>query len=71
MSEASRFPNSTGARPLRQEERDLIVSMVSKAQAGDSAMLLLETQVTDMQDGGMGGIRFVRSEPRRFGKELT
>ena len=33
--------------------------------------LLATSRVTDMQDGGMGGIRFVRREPQSFGKGLA
>lgn len=69
MSDESRFTSQ--ARQLREEERELIVSMLSRAHYREPVILPLETQVIDMQDGGMGGIRFVRSESRHFGKELA
>ena len=36
-----------------------------------SESVSVEGQVADMQDGGMGGIRFVSESPRLFGKELA
>jgi hypothetical protein len=72
MSDASQFTNSLPVRPLREEERELIRSLLS----GVSAKATLEdtlsaSRVTGMQDGGMGSIRFVQPEPRSFGKVLV
>lgn len=33
--------------------------------------MLASSRVADMQDGGMGGIRFVRTQPRSFGKAIV
>jgi hypothetical protein len=72
MSDASQFTNSLPVRPLREEESELIRSLLS----GVSAKAALEdtlsaSRVTDMQDGGMGSIRFVQPEPTSFGKALV
>jgi hypothetical protein len=63
---------SSGAqesRALRQEEQDLILFLLSKAQ-GEKPGLLPAALVTDMQDGGMGSILFLSDDLRRFGREL-
>jgi hypothetical protein len=72
MSDASQFTSSPPIRPLREEECELIRSLLS----GVSAKATLEdtlsaSRVTDMKDGGMGSIRFVQPEPRSFGKALV
>jgi hypothetical protein len=57
---------------MRGEERELIRSLLSGVDG--SAILentLASSRVTDMRDGGMGGIRFVGSEPRSLGKTLA
>lgn len=72
MSDASQFTNSSSSRPLRAEERELILSLLSEVlnrEALESA--LPASRVIDMQDGGMGSIRFVQSEHRSFGKALA
>ena len=72
MSDVSQFTKSVPGRPLREEERQLIGSLLPGISA--SAALedtLLASCVTDMHDGGMGGIRFVQPEPGTFGKTLA
>jgi hypothetical protein len=72
MSDASQFGNSDRSRALREEERELLYSLLCGAP--DKAPLensLSGSRVTDMQDGGMGSIQFVQSEPQRFGKALA
>ena len=71
MLDASSSSKLTALRPLRREERDLIVSLLSRVHAGKSASVPIEAQVEDMQDGGMGGIRFAQPDPRIFGRELA
>lgn len=61
----------TEPRPLRKEEHDLIVSLLSKAQVEAADTVNDADRVTDMADGRMGGIRFIRPDQRHFGKELA
>jgi hypothetical protein len=71
MSDVSQFNNSLLGRPLREEERALIRSLLSGMSVIPSLEnVLAEARVTDMHDGGMGSIRFVGSEPR-LGKSLA
>ena len=59
-------------RSLREEERLLILSLLSGTREKQELEKTLSASlVTDMQDGGMGSIRFVRTEPRTFGKALV
>jgi hypothetical protein len=71
MSNASQFTNSGPIRPLREEERELIRSLLRGASAQALEDTLPTSSVTDMQDGGMGSIRFVPPEPRSFGEALV
>jgi hypothetical protein len=72
MSDALQFTNSLPTRSLRDEELELVRSLLSGV-SGQTALehTLLTSRVTDMRDGGMGSIRFVQPEPRSFGKELA
>lgn len=70
MLDASRCAEPAALRPLRREERDLIVSLLSRVIVGKSVTVPIGAQVEDMQDGGMGGIRFAQPDPRVFGREL-
>jgi hypothetical protein len=46
-------------RPLRKNERDLIVAMIGAKPSQSGLISSLDIgSVKDMQDGGMGGIRF-------------
>lgn len=72
MSDESRFSKSGPQRTLRSEERSLIRSLLSGVYpTAEVESALTECLVVDMQDGGMGSIRFVGSEPRSFGKALV
>ncbi len=72
MSDVSQFTKPVPGRPLREEERELIRSLLSRVSAGATLENILATSfVKDMDDGGMGSIRFVHSEPRTFGKRLA
>lgn len=52
------------ARPLTPIERDLVVFILGPSSASYGHFDLVE----DMNDGGMGSLRFVGSEDRRLGK---
>lgn len=73
MSGESPLSNSLlPTRNLRVEERELIRYLLAgtdKTAALEG--LLASARVTDMNDGGMGGIRFVAPDPRSFGKTLA
>ena len=72
MSDVSQFTKPDPGRPLREEERELIRSLLSGVYASATLEDILATSfVTDMGDGGMGSIRFVHSEPRTFRKRLA
>jgi len=72
MSDVSQFNRSLPGRVLREEERELIRSLLSRVyKPEDLENALAKSRVTDMQDGGMGSLRFVGSEPRSFGKALA
>lgn len=59
-------------RALRQDERVVIEAMLENQGILDSfAELLCRARVIDMQDGGMGSIRFEPSGSRRYGKTLA
>jgi len=72
MSDVSQFTKPVPGRPLREEERELIRSLLSRVSASATLENILATSlVADMDDGGMGSIRFVHSKPRSFGKRLA
>ena len=72
MSGTSSSNNSVPSRALRKEEHQLICAMLSDQYTAEATVNMLETsRVADMQDGGMGGIRFVGPEPRTFGKAIA
>jgi hypothetical protein len=74
MSEESRFIESTGNRLIRPEERALAMAMLSgKYDHEDLERKLAASRVEDMQDGGMGSIRFVTEDQRKraLGKSLA
>ena len=70
-TDKSQVPNLAEPRPLRQEEHDLISSILSRTRVGQLPTARFDAPVKDMEDGGMGGIRFVRPDRRRFGTELV
>jgi len=70
MLDVSQFGNSP-IRPLRAEEQELIRALLSKSSSKESFEdTLTGSLVTDMEDGGMGSIRFIRPEPETMGKVL-
>lgn len=72
MSDASQFTDSLPNRRLRDEERELILALLSGTSLSAIQENALSTfYVRDMQDGGMGSIRFVQPEARSFGKALV
>jgi uncharacterized protein DUF6984 len=71
MSNERHVASST-SRPLRPEERDLISLLLSRTPNSKELQSdLIESRVMDMNEGGMGSIRFVRLDSRHFGKELV
>ena len=68
MSEASGPPT----RPLREEEIELISSLIYRTANGEQLKSTLQSsRVIDMKDANMGSIRFARDERRIFGKVLA
>jgi hypothetical protein len=59
------------ARNLRSEERSLIAALLSISHREKLKALAPEIQARDLQDGGMGSIRFDRGDPRHFGQEIA
>jgi hypothetical protein len=71
MSDESRLNNLGPSRPLREEELVLIRALLNGVYPAKVLESALESsRVTDMQDGGMGSIRFTGAEPQSFGKAL-
>jgi hypothetical protein len=72
MPDVSKLANSMSGRPLRNEEQELVRYLLSSVFA-ETALenTLVNSRVTDMQDGSMGSIRFVHAEPRTMGKVLV
>jgi hypothetical protein len=72
MPEAPRSTISLPSRPLREEEIELISSLMCRT--ANSEILkgdIQSSRVMDMKDGNMGSIRFARDERRIFGKVLA
>jgi hypothetical protein len=70
MSDESQFTKPESGRPLRPEEAALIRALLAgvyPAEALEGA--LRDSRVADMQDGGMGSIRFLGSSS--FGMALV
>jgi hypothetical protein len=57
-------------RPLRPEEAELIRLLRYKGSGKELQEELAESLVTDMEDGGMGSIRFVRPQQQTMGAEV-
>ena len=74
MSAESQSNNSQQGRPLRPLERELVERMLAgkDLEPGIEAKLS-SALVEDMQDGGMGSIRFLTPEhaARHFGKAIA
>jgi hypothetical protein len=59
-------------RQLRIEEIDLIRALLSRISGGEELERTLpQCVVNDMNDGGMGSIRFISRQPRVMGKQLV
>jgi len=73
MSEESQFTEGIRSRPLTSAERRVIEALVAGEWDKREIDKLTACRVEDMQDGGMGGIRFVKPDQRerRFGKPLV
>ena len=73
MAEESQFTEGIRSRPLRSAERKVIEAMVAGKCDKREVDKLTACRVEDMQDGGMGSIRFVNpdQQKRRFGKPLV
>lgn len=60
----SRDENS--GRPLAEGEREIILAMIPhNKRLSATAAILGNAQVRDLDDGGMGSIRFIRPDERR------
>ncbi len=70
MSDVSQFVKEQ-KRPLHEEERALLSAFLKSNVPPCSSAVLDTARVVDMQDGGMGSIRFVQQAPRRYGKTLA
>ena len=67
-------PAAGQGRPLHRAERELLRTMLAKAFAKPELdAMLADSVVEDMQDGGMGSIRFLsRDQAKRvFGKTIA
>jgi uncharacterized protein DUF6984 len=73
MSNVSHSSNSLANRSLREEEIALICFFLSGTSLAGTNLRdsLRGSRVSDMNDGNMGSIRFVRAEPRTFGQILA
>ena len=72
MSEALGSTDSRLTRPLREEEIELISSLLRPTTDRESLKSVLKSaRIMDMKDGNMGSIRFARDERRIFGKILA
>ena len=58
------------ARQLKPEQYALLKFMLDQSERTDLVDKLGSAIVTDMADGGMGSLRFIRSTPQRMGGVL-
>ena len=72
MSNKSQFIKPDTGRPLRLDEVALMRALLAGVYPGEPLEVVLrDSYVTDMQDGGMGSIRFLGSAPQSFGMALV
>jgi hypothetical protein len=72
ISDKSKFTEPSPERPLRSEESLLIRTLLLGIYSDEGLDKALNpSRVVNLQDGGMGSIRFARSEPRSFGRTLV
>jgi hypothetical protein len=70
--ERLRSTSSVPTRPLREEEIELISSLIRRTANGENFQSVLQSsRVMDMKDGNMGSIRFAKDERRIMGKILA
>ncbi len=70
MSDESSFNNQGHTRSLTEAEVRLLRFLLSSHPAPEVSSLD-SLRVIDMNDGGMGSVRFSSEEKRRFGKTLV
>jgi Domain of unknown function (DUF6984) len=72
MSESSESASSLPTRPLREEEIELIASLIRRIASSETLKGALKSlRVRGMKDGNMGSIRFARDERRIFDRVLA
>lgn len=72
MSDESPCAGPESGRPLRPGEAALIRALLAKIYPAETLESLLKSsRVAEMQDGGMGSIRFLASSSRTFGRKLV
>jgi len=74
MSDALRDREAGAPRPLRRDERDLVIALLTQSPSEASRSSVLDSiTVLDMSDGVMGSIKFLHRDDRerRFGFELA
>jgi hypothetical protein len=72
MSDESQFTNSESGRPLHSEEDALIRTLLAGVYSAEALETALRNaRVANMQDGGMGSIRFLGSGLKTFGTALV
>jgi len=72
MSDESPFTSPESGRPLRPEEAALIRALLAGVYPAETLeSLLKDSRVAEMQDGGMGGIRFFGPGSKMFGRTLV
>ncbi len=59
------------ARPLRQEEFKVIKAMLQASPDQPKSQIDSSIFVLQMDDGGMGSIRFIYPDPQSFGKAVS
>ncbi len=67
MSDASRSAEVKEPRRLLATECEVLDHLLHSARLAVRKTLLNREWVLDLNDGGMGSIRFVRSNPQRYG----
>ncbi|WEF32432.1 DUF6984 family protein [Pseudoduganella chitinolytica] len=64
--------NNASARPLRTEEHSFLYALLRHVSYDEHAIRqLAQAQVSDLNDGGMGSVRFLGDEHRRQGACLA
>lgn len=66
-----RMASASVGRSLRIEEQLLIAYLLSRTASAGLSNSLAEARVKDLNDGGMGSIRFLSTEPAKLGHTLV